>query len=74
VGEEIFLAVDEGVLVKVGQKYIGFYVTRFGTQLGQMQRHEDRFKVLDDRKKHPIRNGQNRGQFCPAFSGGHGRG
>ncbi len=52
-GEEIFLAVDEGVLVKVGQNIsVSTRNAVRGPSLGQLRKTiEERFKVLDDREK-----------------------
>jgi F-type H+-transporting ATPase subunit epsilon len=52
-GEEVFLAVDEGALVKCGEEVL--VSTRHGVRgpdLGQLrQTVEERFRVLDDREK-----------------------
>ena len=52
-GEEIFVAVDEGVLVKYGQKVL--VSTRSavrGGELGELRQIvEERFMVLDDKEK-----------------------
>jgi F-type H+-transporting ATPase subunit epsilon len=52
-GEEIFVAVDEGVLVKEGQNvWVSTRNAMRGTELGRLRKTiEDTFKVLDDREK-----------------------
>ena len=52
-GREVFLAVDEGILIKCGQEVL--ISTRNAVQgpdLGQLKRTvEERYQVLDDREK-----------------------
>ena len=52
-GDEIFLAVDEGVLVKEGKTVrVSTRNAVRGTELGRLRRTvEDTFKVLDDHEK-----------------------
>jgi len=52
-GGEIFVAVDEGVLVKEGQNvWVSTRNAMRGTELGRLRKTiEDTFKVLDDREK-----------------------
>jgi F-type H+-transporting ATPase subunit epsilon len=52
-GEEVFVAVDEGVLVKEGQNvWVSTRNAMRGTELGRLRKTiEDTFKVLDDREK-----------------------
>ncbi len=52
-GEEVFLAVDEGVLVKEGQNvWVSTRNAVRGTELGQLrQTVENTFEVLNDREK-----------------------
>lgn len=52
-GKEVFLAVDEGVLVKEGQTvWVSTRNAVRGTELGHLRKTvEDTFKVLDDHEK-----------------------
>ncbi len=52
-GEEVYLAVDEGILVKEGQiVWVSARNAVKGKELGQLrQTIEDTFRVLDDREK-----------------------
>jgi F-type H+-transporting ATPase subunit epsilon len=52
-GDETFLAVDEGVLVKEGETvWVSTRNAVRGTELGRLRRTvEDTFKVLDDHEK-----------------------
>jgi len=52
-GEEVFLAVDDGVLVKEGQTvWVSTRNAVRGTELGRLRRTvEDTFKILDDHEK-----------------------
>jgi F-type H+-transporting ATPase subunit epsilon len=70
-GRDVFLAIDEGILVKCGGDVLCRHATRAGSRSRSIEGTvEQQFKKIDSReKKARMAMAKDRGRFCPAVSG-----